>query len=582
VRKIAVVLIAVAAAAALGQASPAARSGQCGLPDVRPLWLDYAEASVSFRKEIFARPGVIAATSGLTVSAELRAGGAQTVYWWMKLNKLAGTPSKPTDPATIPDAVADVVAKAVAASACETPLIVLNELNSAGTTTQWTPTNLQYRANVLDVLQRITERGARPLLLISARPYAGGEALDWWLRAAELADIVREVYFPAPPVMRAGAVLGSRTMRQTFRQGVAPLIAIGIKPERLGLVIGFQSGAGKGGREGLQPTATWLRFAKLQTLAAKQVAGELRLGTVVSWGWGTFDTAGADADKPKAACVYLWARDEGLCDGPGMAGAGFNESRDEGQLTLPGGARCGLDGKTIPKSSVKTLSALTGDSEVALSVLFARLVEGVGHPVSTARVLDIERSIVRERFGGSRAAYESALRARHATVTVSRSIIADELRRDDVGRKLRVQAPTTTELALYYALYGDLPVRKVRTSGAPSWLGEKRQGFALVPPGPAELLGLVTNLSTTIVTTEGPITITALDEVLPLGVVPLSMARRAVRAALSAQARVQAFGSWSVQAQARALSRIRCLGDVLPAAATVDLALYLPFLALEP
>jgi hypothetical protein len=435
---------------------------------------------------------------------------------------------------------------------------------------------------VLDVLRRIAEHGARPLLLISARPYTGGEALDWWLRAAELADIVREVYFPAPPVMRAGVVLGSRTMRQTYRRGIAPLTAIGIKPERLGLVIGFQSGPGKGGREGLRPTSTWLRFAKLQTLAAKQVAGELRLGTVVSWGWGTFDATGADADKPKAACVYLWTRDEGLCDAPTMAGAGFNESRDEGQLTMSASARCGLDGKTISKSSVKTLSALTGDSEVALSALFARLVEGVGHPVSTARVLEIERSIVRERFGGSRTAYESALDARHATVSVSRSIIADELRREDVGHKLRVEAPTTAELALYYSLYGGLPLRKVRTTAAPSWLGQKRQGLALVPPGPAELLGLVTNVPTTIVTTDGPMAITALDEVLPLGVVPFSMARGAVRAALTAQARVRAVEAWSVRAQGRALSRIRCLGDVLPAAATVDLASYVPFLALEP
>ena len=45
VRKLAVVLVGLAAvvAAGLGQASPAARSGQCGLPDTQPLWLDYAE-----------------------------------------------------------------------------------------------------------------------------------------------------------------------------------------------------------------------------------------------------------------------------------------------------------------------------------------------------------------------------------------------------------------------------------------------------------------------------------------------------------------------------------------------------------
>ena len=95
-RKLAVVLIAVAACViGATQSSPAARTAQCGLPDTKPLWLDYAEGSVSFRNDVFARPGVIAATSGVQNATDLRAGGAQTVYWWMKLNRLAGTPSAP-------------------------------------------------------------------------------------------------------------------------------------------------------------------------------------------------------------------------------------------------------------------------------------------------------------------------------------------------------------------------------------------------------------------------------------------------------------------------------------------------------
>ena len=50
-----------------------------------------------------------------------------------------------------------------------------------------------------------------------------GDALGWWQQAGQVAEIVREVYFPAPPLMRTGAVLASRTMRQKFRQGLAPL-----------------------------------------------------------------------------------------------------------------------------------------------------------------------------------------------------------------------------------------------------------------------------------------------------------------------------------------------------------------------
>ena len=145
----------------------------------------------------------------------------------MKLNRVAGTPSAPTDAATVAAGITEIVDKAVAATECSTPVIVLNELNSAASTTPWTPTNGRYRANVLEVLQGIAARGGHPLLLLSARPYTGGDALAWWQQVGQVAHIVREVYFPAPPLMRTGAVLASRTMRQKFRQGLAPLLTAG-------------------------------------------------------------------------------------------------------------------------------------------------------------------------------------------------------------------------------------------------------------------------------------------------------------------------------------------------------------------
>jgi hypothetical protein len=581
VRKFAFIVLLACVAAGVGQSSPAAPGGLCGLPDVRPLWVEYAEGSVSFRNDVFGRPGVVAATSGTVNAGELRARGAHTVYWWMKLNRVAGTPSAPTDAATVSAGITEIVDKAIAATECQTPVIVLNELNGAGSTTPWTATNERYRANVLEVLRGISARGGRPLLLISARPYVEGDALGWWQQAGQVAEIVREVYFPAPPLMRTGAVLASRTMRQKFRQGLAPLLAAGIPADRLGLVIGFHSGPGLGGREGLQPTAAWLRFVKLVTLAAKQVAGELQIGSVVTWGWGTFNTAGADADKPKAACVSLWARNPQLCDGPAMAGAGFNASLDEGQIALPPDTRCRVDGKSISKLGVKALTAVTGDPQVALSALFARLVETPGHPVANARLLAVEQAIIAVRFRGSRTSYLSALRAKGASLPVARAIIADQLRRQDIARKRRVEAPTWAAMSLYHTLYGMLPVRQVRADSASSWLGGRRRGFTLVPPGPLQLLTLPTALSASLVTTNGPVRVTALDEVLPLGAVPLVLARPAVRAALTAQARLQAVETWSVAAQSRALSRALCVGDVLPGSATVDLSAYLPFLALD-
>ena len=45
----------------------AAVAAQCGLPDAKPLWIEYSEGSVGFRQAIFAKPGIIAATSGSAV-----------------------------------------------------------------------------------------------------------------------------------------------------------------------------------------------------------------------------------------------------------------------------------------------------------------------------------------------------------------------------------------------------------------------------------------------------------------------------------------------------------------------------------
>ena len=96
---------------------------------------------------------------------------------------------------------------AAASSGCATPLIALNELAGANLPTPWTPTTAQYRANVLALVQRLAERGARPFLLLPKRPYTHDEAADdWWRQAAQVADLVPEVYFSGPSVSKQGAV----------------------------------------------------------------------------------------------------------------------------------------------------------------------------------------------------------------------------------------------------------------------------------------------------------------------------------------------------------------------------------------
>ena len=102
-------------------------------------------------------------------------------------------------------------------------LIALNELFGAQTPTPWTPTTAQYRANVLAFVQRLAERGARPFLLLSNRPYTHGEAADWWLQAARYADLVPEVYFNGPSVWKQGVAAGSLRLRSTLRTRIDDL-----------------------------------------------------------------------------------------------------------------------------------------------------------------------------------------------------------------------------------------------------------------------------------------------------------------------------------------------------------------------
>ena len=257
-----------------------AHAAQCGLPDTQPLWIDYAEGAVTFRNELFGKPGIVAASSGTAVPAALRARGAQTIYWAGKFGDYVGTTLKPADPSTIDGAAQRMFDRAVASTGCQTPQIVINELNGAGTTTPWTVSNSGYRANVLALLQGLFKRGAHPYLLVNSTPYTGGEAKDWWLAAGGVADMVQEVYFNAPSIMRSGVVLGSRRMRSAFRNALQPYRDIGFPGSKLGIILGFQSGPGTGGREGLQPTSAWLEFVKLNTLAGKQVANELHLATM--------------------------------------------------------------------------------------------------------------------------------------------------------------------------------------------------------------------------------------------------------------------------------------------------------------
>jgi hypothetical protein len=443
----------VAAAAALTFA-PGALAGPCGLPDSKPIWVDYAESSVTFRDELFRRPGLVLASSGTTTPQTLREGGAQTVYWHMKLLRIVGTPSAPADPGTVAAGAEELFERAAASSGCATPLIALEEMWGADLPTPWSPTNSAYRTNVLELARQLSARGARPFLFVHGNLELRGAAGAWWQQLSGSANIVYESYFHAPRTHALGPVLASRALRVAMRRPISRLAALGIAPDRLGLILGFHSKPGTSGREGLQPLGAWLQFVKLNALAARQVADELGLGSIWSWGWGTFDAAGADPDKPLAACAYLWTRDQSLCDAP--ARAAFDTSLLDGQLLLPDGVQCAFPAGMVSEAAVARLAPFAGGRREALTALVTRrALRRVA--VSPRKVTRAERSLVAARYRGSYPGYRRALSRRGLTRADAVSILTDGLRVRRLGRwaaRSRLRAAVDSALCLRDELPG--------------------------------------------------------------------------------------------------------------------------------
>jgi len=250
------VLAAVVALLALGGGSTAgARELQADCTVLvrsstpKPVWVDFADGSVPFWR-VFAKPGVVAAASNFIYPPKLRAAGAKTVYFDLHLNQRVGSPSKPADPSTIVAKAEKFYAYASQSMDCSNPVIAENELFGAWTPTPWSPTTAQYRANVLLFLQTLRAKGAQPWLLVNSAPATADAAGDWWRSVAEVASIVREVYFPAPLIYQQGPVFGSRTLRQAFRKGILDFTRMGIPVSKLGIYLGFQTTKGTGGPRG--------------------------------------------------------------------------------------------------------------------------------------------------------------------------------------------------------------------------------------------------------------------------------------------------------------------------------------------
>jgi hypothetical protein len=578
------VLVAAALALALagGKGAPAKQlQANCVLSAKAPVWLDFADGSVPFWN-IFAKPGIVAMASNYIFPPKLRAAGAQTVYFDLYLNRRVGTTNAPADPATIVAKADKFYEYAAGSMDCSNPVIAENELFGAWLATPWSLSNSQYRANVLTFLRRLRERGAQPWLLVNSKPYtAEGPALDWWRSVAEVAGIVREVYFPAPLIYKRGPIFGNRTLRQSFRNGILDFTKIGIPVSKLGLFLGFQTSKGTGGREGLA-AKPWFETVKWQALAAGFVAREMKVSSLWSWGWAEWSTTPGEHDpaKPIAACVYLWTRVPGLCNAPRMVGKGFNKSRTEGQLILRPGLRCTIGAAAVRWSAINPILKLTGDAELAFSNAFARAVQQRAVRVTYAEILAAERSIIAARFGGSRGAYLAAVNDARTNQSVARAVIGDELRRAHIESRFSVAGPNARQIADYHETYGELQVRLVQAKKQTAWLGGRSAGYALESVGPPQLMALASGRWSSLWSPLGTVRVRPVGPPQPLGSLPLGNVRAAIRAALIAQAREARFPTWLTAAQKAALPEAICWRDQLPELGEVDLTNYLPFLAL--
>ena len=564
-----------------GRGAPAqGLQANCILPSQTPVWLDFADGSVPFW-QVFAKPGVIALASNLLYPPKLRAAGAQTTYFDLYLNRRVGTPSAPADPSTIVAKANKFYDYAAQGMDCSNPVIAENELFGSWLAVPWSPTNAQYRANVLLFLQTLRARGAQPWLLVNAKPYTDGVAGDWWRQVADVAGIVREVYFPAPLIYRRGPIYGNRTLRQSFRNGILDFTKIGIPVSKLGLFLGFQTTKGTGGREGLAAKA-WFETVKWQALAARFVAREMKVSSIWSWGWAEWTTTPGEHDpaKPKAACVYLWTRNPKLCNGPAAAGKGFKRSRTEGQLILSPGLRCRLGTAAVRWSAINPILKLSGDSELAFSNAFARAVEQKAAHLSYSDILAAERSIVAARFGGSRGAYKAAIAEARTNLSVARSIIGDELRRARIQSKFRVASPSASAISDYHENFGELQARRVEAKSQTDWLGGRRSGYALASTAPPQLMNLSSGRWSALWSPLGTVQVRPLGPPQPLGSLPLGNVRASIRTALIEQAREEHFPDWLTAAQKAAFPAAICWRDQLPELGEVDLTNYLPFLAL--
>ena len=338
---------------------------------------------------------------------------------------------------------ADVLmARATFVTGCQRPFIALNELSGARTPWPLTSTAEQYRANVLRFMKHLVARGARPALLVAGRPYTEGEAAEWWRQVGEISDVVLQRYSNANVIWRAGAVDGSRKLRELLsrlgdRASASRRPGVAARPHDR-----IHDRPGRRRARGAE--------AALALVRRREVAGvRLARDRHASSGSGTCGRgAGRSATRARPTRTRRTRRASGCGRAiPSSATLPGRSARSSTPIATRASSTCPQERAartrtpcSVPRASRRSPS-VTGDRELALTALLVRAVESARVAVSSERILAAEQRIVTSRFRGSRAAYRAALREAGAGLATARGIIGDELRRLEISRPAQDRPP---------------------------------------------------------------------------------------------------------------------------------------------
>jgi hypothetical protein len=296
--------------------APATAAAACPTgPEVT--WVDYGAYGVYNTpvENVLARPGTVLGVQNEKWRDSYQDAGADTAGWHMRLLGIVGAVNSPKPKSEVLAKVPSLAALARDMTTCATPWLALNEMQAVQTPEPASYTQRRFRDNVLALSKALHDRGVRVFLMMPRIPLDNTRYRSYWRQLSFHADLVYEAFtFKSRDVLKLGDVGGRRHLRLRWADAVRRLKTFVVPARRAGLVIPYWTHNANSGREGLSDAA-WYRLTRIKTLAANDVGVNQELGSIWSWGWQTNPRVGeVDADKPRAACHYLNARDPALCD----------------------------------------------------------------------------------------------------------------------------------------------------------------------------------------------------------------------------------------------------------------------------